>query len=159
MCVLITFSLSILMIYALQYLKKVVFAHEKSVLKILLGGALFALLVWGTWKANTLLQIDYGSWGSMLAVFISIFQPAGREDKSILNKTDHIFVHAVMMTLGLWLLSFSKGVMKVQIYSLLSVIVMLLYSGEKGKWNMKYFFYVFYPVHLALLGGIYLLIR
>ncbi len=159
MCVLITFSLSILMIYALGYFKKAVFADKKSVLKILLGGVLFALLVWGTWELNTILQIDYGFWGSMLPVFVSVFQPAGRDDKSILNKTDHIFVHSGMMALGLLLLSFSKGVMNVQIYSLLSVVLILLYSGEKGKWNMKYFFYVFYPVHLAILGGIYLLIR
>ncbi len=158
MCVLITFSLSILMIYALQYFKKAVFAREKSVLKILLGGAFFVCLVWGTRQLNRVLQIDYGFWGSMLPVLISVFQPVGREDKSILNKTDHVFVHIVMMTLGLLLLSFSKGAMNVQIYSLLAALVMLLYSGEKGKWNMKYFFYVFYPVHLAVLGGIYLLI-
>lgn len=31
-----------------------------------------------------------------------------------------------------------------------SIIPILLYNGQKGK-EMKYFFYIFYPAHIALL--------
>lgn len=39
----------------------------------------------------------------------------------------------------------------VQWYSLFSVILLMLYSGFRGKMRMKYVFYVFYPAHLAVI--------
>ena len=36
--------------------------------------------------------------------------------------------------------------------------LLLLYSGKRGKWRMKYFFYVYYPIHLAVIYGISLIL-
>lgn len=33
----------------------------------------------------------------------------------------------------------------------ISALILLMYNGKRGKWNMKYFFYVFYPGHILLL--------
>ena len=46
----------------------------------------------------------------------------------------------------------------IQVYSLLALPLLLLYSGRRGRLNLKYFFYIFYPVHLAVLQGIQLLL-
>lgn len=40
-----------------------------------------------------------------------------------------------------------------QIYSLLSLIPIILYNGEKGK-SWKYFFYLFYPLHFLVIEAI-----
>ena len=45
-----------------------------------------------------------------------------------------------------------------QYYALLSIPVLLLYSGKRGKLNLKYFFYVFYPLHLLAIEGVAMLI-
>lgn len=39
----------------------------------------------------------------------------------------------------------------VQIFSLLSLVILLFYNGGKGKANLKYMFYIFYPAHLAVI--------
>ena len=40
-----------------------------------------------------------------------------------------------------------------QIYSLLALIPIILYNGEKGK-SWKYFFYLFYPLHFLVIEAI-----
>ena len=41
----------------------------------------------------------------------------------------------------------------VQIYALFGLILIMMYNGEKGK-SMKYFFYVYYPLHILLITGL-----
>jgi len=37
-----------------------------------------------------------------------------------------------------------------QWYMVFAVIFILLYNGKKGKYGLKYFFYIYYPVHMIL---------
>ena len=40
-----------------------------------------------------------------------------------------------------------------QLFAVLSVFFLRFYNGERGKWKgMKWFFYVYYPAHMALAG-------
>ena len=38
--------------------------------------------------------------------------------------------------------------------SLLTLPLLALYDGRRGKWRMKYFFYGYYPLHLAVIYGV-----
>ena len=38
-----------------------------------------------------------------------------------------------------------------QWFSLVSLVFLMLYNGKRGKANLKYLFYVFYPTHQAIL--------
>ncbi len=36
-------------------------------------------------------------------------------------------------------------------FALLAIPILVLYNGKRGKLNLKYFFYIFYPLHIWLL--------
>lgn len=136
--ILITFSLSIGMIYALQSWKQT---------RSALSGLRFALLVAAVWWLNQIFAIDYGFWGCMLPVFAALPQ-----------KTRYDRYPVSILTLGVGLLFLAADIGGIQIFSLLALPLLLAYSGQRGKWKMKYFFYVFYPAHLVILEAIALLL-
>ena len=44
-------------------------------------------------------------------------------------------------------------------FALLAVPLLMLYNSERGKANLKYLFYIFYPTHLVVIYLLGLLIR
>lgn len=46
------------------------------------------------------------------------------------------------------------GIETIQAVACVSAILILFYNGEKGK-SLKYFFYLFYPLHLLVIYGIF----
>lgn len=137
--ILITFSLSICIIYAMQHWK------EKQDFPSCL---VFAAAIAAVYGLNRVFEIDYGFWGCMLPVFAAL--P---------HKTKYDLYPVSILTLGLGLVLLSMDIGDIQIYSLFVLPLLLAYSGKRGKWNLKYFFYIFYPAHLVILEGIAMLIR
>lgn len=159
MSILVTFSLSVLCIYALQYFKKRLFDDSKTSEKIL-AGALLILAVGGTFALNQVLTIDYGFLGCMLPVFASLFDFRDINVPERLQKFDRLPIR--VLCLGVGCLTFALSHLHdvpISFYMLLALPILLLYSGEKGKLKTKYFFYVFYPLHLVVLEGIYLFVQ
>ena len=133
MCILITFSCSILEIYLLQTCKSLM--KTKPILSIIIILSSLYLL----YELNQMFVIDYGFWGMMVPVFVSL------GDLFDMNKYGKIGLLAV----GLLFLANAYG--GIQYLSLLSCIFFIFYNGKKGKLNLKYFFYIFYPLHLVIL--------
>lgn len=136
--ILFTFSLSILMIFALDALKA---APGPGTALIFLGA------VGAVWVLNRVLTIDYGFWGCMVPVFASL------PSRTLLDG-QHSRIGG--LALGLVLLSYALG--GIQILCLLALPFLYCYNGQRGKRNMKYFFYIFYPAHLVLLQGLQVLL-
>jgi hypothetical protein len=156
MCILVTFTLSILMIYALSYFKHTLFS-DKSIFHKIASGILFISSVIIVYILNDNFQIDYGFIGCMIPVLASLFDFRGIELPEKLSWFDSIYLRIATLSLGLlWLAVKSGGV---QMFSLLAIPLLLLYSEKRGSAKLKYFFYVFYPIHLVALEAIYIISR
>ena len=139
--ILLTFSCSIALIYVLQASYDV-----KTWQKRALWSILFCAGFLTAYGLNQRFTIDYGFWGVMAPVFVAFAH---------LRKSPH-WASVLMLGVALVLLTADMG--GIQHYSFLALPLLLLYSGKRGKYSMKYFFYIFYPVHLAVLQGIAMLI-
>ena len=138
--ILLTFSCSILLIYTLQAVQ----TGKNRVLWSILFCAGF-LAAYGL---TMLAEMDYGFWGIMTPVLAAFFPEKGKTDSKL---------PVLMLSAGLLFLASDFG--GVQYYALLAIPLLLLYSGARGRANLKYFFYLFYPVHLAVLQGIAWIVR
>ena len=141
MCILVTFSLSILLIYALQYVQR-----AKNAWSCIL---FFALLAGAYYLCNKLPQripgfdIDYGLEGVLLPVF---FAMGSTKSQKLLGGS-----------VGMCALALVRS--SIQWYSLLALPLLALYSGRRGKGNYKYLFYIYYPLHLAAIYGVSLAMK
>ncbi len=54
----------------------------------------------------------------------------------------------------LWLSCRIGELVEIQYFCLLSLPFLLFYNGQRGKRNMKNFFYWFYPLHLVIIGAV-----
>lgn len=93
------------------------------------------------------LHIDYGFEGIILPLFAVMSR----------DKKKKLIIFAVGLTFvaerlyGFDTLSF--------LFAMIPAVLLLFYNGEGGKRNMKYFFYLFYPLHLAAIYGVNFLIN
>lgn len=140
MCVLVTFSASIPVIFLLQKLKR----QPRWYWVLALAASVAAV-----WQLNRMLTIDYGFWGCMLPVFAALFHDTGKWDR----KEIHV------LSLGVGLVLLALDMTRIQWYALFALPLLLAYSGRVGKRKMKYFFYVFYPAHLVLLQGLAMVLK
>lgn len=136
--ILVTFSLSIGLIWLLQMAEK-----KRSALWIAFGALGFAGAYWFCQVLPGLLpdtdfHVDYGFIGVLVPVAVYL----GR------NKLEKL----LFLTLALCALS--AALVPVQWYCLLAVPLLALYNGRRGKYPMKWLFYIYYPAHLAAIYGI-----
>lgn len=161
MNVFITFALSTIVIYALQYAKKSFLqggTWEEKVFSV----AAFLSSVLFTFFLCRSFFIDYGFFGCMMPVFVSLFSLHGmklsEKGEKAKKYPDNRYVELFMLAIGILLLALNidtmtyQGYGNIEFYAFFALPVLFFYNGRRGKWKMKYFFYIFYPVHLGIIG-------
>lgn len=136
--ILITFSMSILVIYGIDGFIRKKNAATLTVMILVLAGVAFVECVAPVLWAEQGFHPDYGALGCLLPVLVYFaYGKAGR-----------LFFTALILFLMAW------GTGGVQWWAPASLPLLLLYNGQRGRGRMKYVFYLFYPLHL---GVIYLI--
>lgn len=143
--VMTTFTLSVGMIYALDWATRGENRRAQLLRSLLPAGAvllafflceLLPLLLW-----TTDYHVDYRFSGAFLPVLVYV----GKRRETRL----------ALAALGILATCLEFG--GVQWYALFALIPLALYDGTRGKHAMKWLFYLYYPLHLALLWGIHAL--
>lgn len=142
----IPFSISIALCYLVDYIDK--FFKEKKILiaVLLIVLVVGALVILYLFNANTTyLFMNYGIFSIYLPFVIYILR------KYI--KYVHIFLSIIIICITMVLLHYFT-IYQYQFYGMISCVFILLYNGKKGKLNLKYLFYIFYPLHMVILYAI-----
>ena len=148
--ILLTFSLSVLVIYILQAIKS---NYKKSTKKCVGYLVLLILFIVAIAIFTHYFYLEYSFWGVILPALVSLFdlQNTNFSDKTK-RYLDNEFVKMIMFVVGVSLLALNAPYFGwYQLFGLLSIFVLIFYNGQKGKLNLKYLFYIFYPTHFAIL--------
>lgn len=144
----ILFSLSIILIYSFQKYKSTIFAPSFNINQNFTYGIAFLFTLLFCALSCNIWAVDYGFCGVMLAFFVSIPDFKGI-DAGYLTRYDNLSSRLFFLAIAMLILSISIG--GNQIASLIALIPLALYNGQRGERNLKYFFYIFYPAHLIVL--------
>ncbi|MBQ8322203.1 MAG: hypothetical protein IJX92_07555 [Clostridia bacterium] len=158
MSILVTFSISIILIYMLNNFKKSLLSKSATATQKAVSGAVLISGVTLTYILNKALAIDYGFIGCIMPAIVSIFDFKDMDAPKWLARLDCIPLRVLCLGVAIVIMAIIKGATFVWC-ALLAVPLLLLYSEKRGKWKMKYFFYLFYPLHLVALEGIYILTK
>ncbi len=134
--ILLVFSLSIATIYCIDGLKTVKRTLPRCLLVLALSGIAFVVLFLPTILSKRGFVLDYGTLGFLLPIVLYYLHG---------DRLPRLIATAAILV-GLSLIYGD-----IQFYSLFALPLLALYNGKRGKWKLKYLFYVFYPAHLAFL--------
>ena len=128
-----TFLMSVLLIFSFEKVR----AKENAE-----SALVFALVLLGSFLTCTALpnylkgfSIDYGFFGVVLPLLV--YMGRDRKEKLLLCAAGQVMLAVTLSGVQAW--------------SLFSLIPLFFYDGTRGKARLKYFFYVYFPLHLGII--------
>lgn len=143
--ILLTFTLSILLIYAYQFMIQNLKDNSVSVLKKILYPLSFLLVLVLLFFFVECIELEYGFFGVITPLLVTVFD---LDIYNIASPYSNLF-RILGLFIGVSLVVLASPI--IQFFSYLSILVLLFYNNKRGSYKMKYLFYVFYPFHLLVI--------
>lgn len=164
--VFLSFSFSLVFTELLDRIKKALFG-DKKYLTASVYSAVFVASMVGTWFVFEAVDFDYGFFGMLIPVLVNLFDFKGIDAPKPLLALDSFYGRFICYSIGVALVVFQHAPryldvfgksLPMEYFAFLSIPALLLYNGKVGNKKLKYFFYIFYPVHLVVLEAIALVL-
>lgn len=135
--ILLTFSLAVLVCFALLHLKE-----KRSKGSFLLAGAVLCGAVFICFYLKRLIpfrfDLDYNIYGVLLPATVVLWND---KYKKVTAFSAGLLIYCILIF----------KTMPFVWFALLAVPLLFLYNGKRGTPKLKYTFYIFYPAHIAVL--------
>lgn len=146
----IHFSIAVGICYVIDFID--IFIREKKVLMTVLLIVCTLLLVSSIVLVDKNTTYFYSNYG-----IYSIFLPVVMYLVRKYIKQIHLFINIILICVAMVLMHYFTTYIT-QLYGMIACIFILFYNGKKGKLNLKYLFYIFYPLHMVVLYVIAMLL-
>jgi hypothetical protein len=140
--ILVNFSLSIITIFAIESFINNKSKKNRSLMILTIFVVMLISIGFPLIFSKYGFDIDYNLWGLFLPILV-YFAPT--------KKWRIVYTALLLIMMAI----FSS---RIQWWSLLCIPLFMLYNEERGNKNLKYIFYIFYPLHLIIIYGIKILI-
>ena len=154
--VFLNFSVAIPYVYLMQCFRGIVLRSKRKALSASLLSLAYLSSLFPAYVLFRVLPIEYGFFTFLIPVSISLFDLDRHVSSPFVKYADNIFTRVLVTGVCLLLLSLTS-VSRIQIFSLLALPLLLLYNGKVGTKKLKYFFYIFYPAHVAVIYAVKIL--
>ena len=152
----LTFAVSILMIHLLQLCKRMA-AERSNPLPAVGAVLLLSVALVAAHQLFSAVVFEYKFFGMLTPLLASLFDFRGIRVSAAWQRLDCLPVRLLCLGVGLLLIALNEELMHIQAWNLAALIPLALYNEQPGRYKMKYAFYVFYPLHLLVIEGVYLL--
>ena len=133
----ITFTFSVILIYTFDCINKEKPSSFMPFLTAIITTVIITVILP---KINENICVDYGLIGVLIPLLIYISE----------NPKSKLIILSVGLILNC--INFEDFTfMPIKLAALGAVILLTFYNGERGKLNLKYLFYIYYPLHLAVI--------
>lgn len=130
-----TFCFGILAVYSYEFAKKSL--AKQNLPNTIIGLLLLAAVIAAVILINLYVrEIEYGLYGVLLTLLV--YAGTNKYTKA---------AGAAVACVGIA----ADLAVNIQYFALLSIPFLLLYNGKRGKYKLKYFFYIFYPAHIIFI--------